>query len=161
MIEKNSKPTQVNELIHVAPQRGAMTSFPEPLVYTGTMMESVGEGDGRLRNRRGIRRKTSPFNIMLILLGSAVLIVLYISNVIKVTQLLGEINRMETRHRRILMEQELLRAQVNRMSSLERVRKIGEEQLELKNPETPPVWIKVDQEKVRAVEEASKEKWEQ
>ncbi|MBI3006213.1 MAG: hypothetical protein HYY49_12480 [Ignavibacteriales bacterium] len=132
-----------------------VSSIPEPTVYSGTMMENLAETvDKTGRNRKATRRKFSTFNLMLILIGSAIIIVLYISNVIKVSQLLAEVNALEMRHRRISMEQELLRAQVNRLSALERVRKLSEEQLGLKNPKNPPVWIKVDEEKIRSVEEA-------
>ncbi|MEK7749226.1 MAG: FtsL-like putative cell division protein [Bacteroidota bacterium] len=133
----------------------SISSIPEPTVYGGTMMENMGkESPAPGNNRPAARRPRSTFNLMLLLVGSAVAIVLYISNVIKVSQLLAEINKLEGQHSRILMDQELLKAQINKMSSLERIRKLGEENLGLKNPTEPPVWIKVDEEKIRALEEA-------
>lgn len=137
----------------------SISTIPEPTVYGGTMMENMGKELPTPGNNRPVaRRKLSTFNLMLLLVGSAVAIVLYISNVIKVSQLLAEINKLEGQHRRILMDQELLRAQINRMSSLERIRKLGEENLGLKNPKEPPVWIKVDEEKIRALEEATQQR---
>ncbi len=153
---------RTNPLDAVAFDDPGASSIPEPTVYSGTMMENLAESiDKTGRNRKIARRKFSTFNLMLLLVGGAIVIVLYISNVIKVSQLLGEINRLEAQHQRIMMDQELLRAQVNRMASLERVRKLSEEQLGLKNPKEPPVWIRVDQEKIKSVEEvrnASKKK---
>lgn len=105
------------------------------------------------RARRIVRRRVSPFNIVLLLLAAAVFIVLYIGNIIAVDQLLNEINALETQHQRILMEQEMLKAQINRLSSLERIREKAEEELGLQNPKEPPVWLEVDQQKVREVEE--------
>jgi len=135
----------------------SISSIPEPTVYGGTMMENMGkELPGN--NRPAARRPRSTFNLMLLLIGSAVAIVLYISNVIKVSQLLAEINKLEGQHRRILMDQELLKAQINKMSSLERIRKLGEENLGLKNPTEPPVWIKVHEEKIRTLEEAAQKR---
>ncbi len=137
----------------------SISSIPEPTVYGGTMMENMGkELPAPGNNRPAARRTRSTFNLMLLLVGSAVAIVLYISNVIKVSQLLAEINTLEGQHRRILMDQELLRAQINKMSSMERIRKLGEENLGLKNPTEPPVWIKVDEEKIRALEEAAQKR---
>jgi cell division protein FtsL len=137
----------------------SISSIPEPTVYGGTMMENMGkELPAPGNNRPAARRTRSTFNLMLFLIGSAVAIVLYISNVIKVSQLLAEINTLEGQHRRILMDQELLRAQINKMSSMERIRKLGEENLSLKNPTEPPVWIKVDEEKIRALEEAAQKR---
>jgi cell division protein FtsL len=106
------------------------------------------------RPRKIIRRKVSPFNIVLLLLAAAVFIVLYIGNIIAVDQLSNEINALETQHQRILMEQEVHKAQINRLSSLERIRQRAEEELGLQNPKEPPVWLNVDQQKVREVEEA-------
>ena len=137
----------------------SISSIPEPTVYGGTMMENMGKELPAPGNDMPVtRRPRSTFNLMLFLVGSAVAIVLYISNVIKVNQLLAEINKLEGQHRRILMDQELLKAQINRMSSLERIRKLGEENLGLKNPTEPPVWIKVDEEKIRTLEEAAQKR---
>lgn len=148
-------PTKTDQLENVMLRSSSVSSIPEPTVYGGTMMENLAEsGEVGGKNRKSTRRTFSTFNLMLMLVGSAIIIVLYISNVIKVSQLLAEINKLEAQHRRMTMEQEFLRAQVNRMSSLERVRKMSEEQLGLKNPKDPPVWIKVDEEKIRAVEDA-------
>lgn len=137
----------------------SISSIPEPIVYGGTMMENMGkEATATGNNRPALRRKLSTFNLMLLLVGSAVAIVLYISNVIKVNQLLAEINRLDGQHRRILMDQELLRAQINKLSSLERIRKLGEENLGLRNPKEPPVWIQLDAARIRALEEASQQR---
>jgi hypothetical protein len=47
----------------------------------------------------------------------------------------------------------MLKAQINRMSSLERIRKMAEDDLRLRNPKDPPQWIRVDGDKVRDIEE--------
>ncbi|TSA24958.1 hypothetical protein D4R75_00395 [bacterium] len=108
-------------------------------------------------NRRYIRRKVSPFNIILVLMGTAAAIVLYISNVIAVNQLVNDIHKSDVRLQEILSDQEALRARINQMSSLERIRKRAEDELGLKNPADVPGWIDVDQEKIRSTEEASRE----
>ena len=108
-------------------------------------------------NRRYTRRKVSPFNIILVLMGTAAAIVLYISNVIAVNQLVNDIHRSDLQLQEILSDQEALRARINQMSSLERIRKRAEDELGLKNPADVPGWIDVDQEKIRTTEEASRE----
>jgi cell division protein FtsB len=90
---------------------------------------------------------------MLMLIGSAIAIVLYISNVIAVQQLVREVGVLRTRYQQILNEQEVLKAQINRMSSLERIRKMAEDDLGLRNPKDTPRWIQIDGEKVREIEE--------
>jgi len=107
------------------------------------------------RERRVLRRRVSPFNIMLGLLVFAVAIVLYIGNIIAVEQLMRDIGQLEARHRRILADQEILRAQVNRMSSLDRIQKMAEDQLQLKLPTVAPQWITVDSNRIEEVEQAA------
>jgi cell division protein FtsL len=108
-------------------------------------------------NRKYTQRKVSPFNIILVLMGTAAAIVLYISNVIAVNQLVNDIHKSEVRLQEIQSDQEALRAHINQMSSLERIRKRAEDELGLKNPADVPGWIDVDQEKIRTIEEASRE----
>lgn len=134
---------------------------PRPDVYPGNMpvgrpLEGAPISPGP-RNRRIVRRRTSPFSIILILLGTAVAIVLYISNIIAVNQLLGEINSLRSQYERISMEQEILRAQINRMASLERIQEKAQSDLGLKNPADSPVWLQIDRQKVKEIEEARKE----
>ena len=92
---------------------------------------------------------------MLGLLVFAVAIVLYIGNIIAVEQLMRDIGQLEARHRRILADQEILRAQVNRMSSLDRIQKMAEDQLQLKLPTVAPQWITVDSNRIEEVEQAA------
>jgi cell division protein FtsB len=106
-------------------------------------------------NRRFTKRRVSPFNIILVLMGTAAAIVLYISNIIAVNQLVNDIHKSEVRLQDILSEQEILKAHINQMSSLEHVRKRAEDELGLRNPTDVPRWLNVDQDKIRSVEEAT------
>ena len=105
-----------------------------------------------LRNRKTVTRKVSPFSIMVMLIAAAVGIVLYISNIIAVNQLLNDVNALENEHRQILMEQEILRAQINRLASLERIQEKAEE-LGLTSLREPPVWLTVDPDRILGIEE--------
>ena len=107
-------------------------------------------------NRRYTTRKVSPFNIIMVLMGTAVAIVLYISNIIAVDTLVNDIHKSDVRLQTILSEQEVLRARINQMSSLERIRKRAEDELGLRNPTDVPGWITIDEEKIRTIEEASR-----
>jgi cell division protein FtsB len=108
-------------------------------------------------NRRFTKRRVSPFNIILLLMGTAAGIVLYISNVIAVNQLVNDIHKSDVRLQNILSEQEILKAHINQISSLEHVRKRAEEELGLRNPTDVPRWLNVDQDKIRTIEEAARE----
>jgi cell division protein FtsL len=129
-----------------------------PVIYGGTPPGSSPQHEFvrqalAARNTPVLRRKISPFNIMLALIGAAIAIVLYIGNVIAVQQLLKEVADREARLQQVLNDQEMLKAQINRMSSLERIRKMAEDDLRLHNHKDPPQWIRVDGDKVRDIEE--------
>ena len=132
------------------------------LIYSGTMpvppQTELPAGTTKPpTNRRFTKRRVSPFNIILVLMGTAAGIVLYISNIIAVNQLVSDISKSELLLRDILSDQEIARAHINQMSSLERVRKRAEDELGLRNATDVPRLLTVDQEKIRTIEEASRE----
>jgi cell division protein FtsB len=90
-------------------------------------------------------------------MGTAAAIVLYISNIIAVNQLVNDIHKSDVRFQDILSEQEILKAHINQMSSLEHVRKRAEDELGLRNPTDIPRPLNVDQDKIRTLEEATRE----
>lgn len=128
-----------------------------PEIFSGDIGRSHSPLGGG-KNRRISRRKVSPFNIMLMLIGAAIAIVLYIGNIIAVNELLAEINSLQMQHQRILVDQEMLRVQVNRMASLERIQQIAETELGLRSLREPPEWLPVDHEKAREIDESLKER---
>ncbi|MGD1046097.1 MAG: septum formation initiator family protein [Bacteroidota bacterium] len=105
------------------------------------------------RDKKHKRRRVSPFTIVLLLLGGAVSSVLYIGNILAVGHLMVQINLLQTKHQQILNEQELLKAQINRLSGLERIQQLAHDQLGLQNPRQLPVWIEIDPERINEVEE--------
>ena len=125
---------------------GTMPVPPEAELPSGTTQPPT--------NRRFMKRRVSPFNIILILMGTAAAIVLYIGNIIAVNQLVNDIHKSDVRLQDILSEQEILKAHINQMSSLEHVRKRAEDELGLRNPTDVPRWLNVDQDKIRTVEAA-------
>ncbi len=154
-----TEPIAEQPFIHTPPASPAPASLPPipsstPDVFPGDMARSSPLFGSR--NRKIRRRKVSPFNIMIMLIGGAVAIVLYIGNIIAVNELLAEINSLQAEHQRILMDHELLKAQMNRMASLERIQQIAEEELNLRSLREPPAWLPVDQEKITEIEEATK-----
>jgi cell division protein FtsL len=76
---------------------------------------------------------------------AAVAIVLYISNIIAVNRLAVEVNDLQQKYAAVLNGNEILRAEINRRSSLERIGKIANEQLGLQHPEQQPQVLDVDE----------------
>jgi hypothetical protein len=146
--------------------RRATDSSDQPkerrLIYSGTMpvppQAELPPGTTKSpTNRHFTKRRVSPFNIILVLMGTAAAIVLYISNIIAVNQLVNDIHKSDLYLQGIVSDQEKLKAQINQMSSLEHVRQRAEDELGLRNPTDIPRWLNVDQDKIRTVEEAARE----
>lgn len=136
------------------PETPTAPSLPRGYVFPGTMPRpstSIPES-APVQNRRPTRRRYSPFNVVLWLLLAAIASVLYISNVIAVGRLAAEIGTLDDRYRSIINEQEMLRAEIVRLSSLERVRRIGEERFGMNYSEAVPGWLTVDPERVKELE---------
>jgi cell division protein FtsB len=152
--DQRSKSQQASDPSNKPQQRrliygGTMPVPPQAELPSGTTQPPT--------NRRFTKRRVSPFNIILVLMGTAAAIVLYISNIIAVNQLVNDIHKSDVRFQDILSEQEILKAHINQMSSLEHVRKRAEDELGLRNPTDIPRPLNVDQDKIRTLEEATRE----
>ena len=135
------------------------------MVYNGAInapnSQTTSANDAQtVHNRKQSRRKISPFTVVLLLLCGAVASVLYIGNILTVGQLMTRINRLQIKHQQMLNEQELLKARINRLSGLERIQQLAQDQLGLQNPKKLPVWIEIDQERISQVEEILQQQME-
>ena len=128
------------------------------MVYNGTSPQAEHSSDtdpvpSSQKNRKPSRRKISPFNVIVILFGVAVVSVLYISNILAVGRLVVQIDQLQKQHQQLTNDQELLKAQINRLSTLDRVQQIAQNQLGLHAPKQIPMWIAVDPERAQQIEE--------
>jgi hypothetical protein len=135
------------------------------MVYNGTVEPSndTAASANTLKepaNKKQTKRRVSPFTIVLLLLGGAVSSVLYIGNILTVGHLMVQINLLQIQHRQILNEQELLKAQINRLSGLERIQHLAHDPLGLQNPKQLPIWIEIDPERINEVEEVFQQQME-
>ncbi len=119
---------------------------PRERVFPGNMPPPVmPEGTARREKPRArTKRRVSPFTVVVGLILTAVASVLYISNVIAVSQLAAEIGKLEEEYGTILNEQEMVRAQIARLSGLERIRRIAEEEYGMQYSGAVPGWLTVD-----------------
>ena len=96
-------------------------------------------------------RKHSTTNIVGLMFSLAILGLLYVSNVIAVNQLAKEIGDLTTRYNSALSTNEVLKAEINRKSSLDRINVLAQEKVGLTNPKEAPVWFEIDQEKIETL----------
>jgi cell division protein FtsB len=104
------------------------------------------------------RRKTKTSNIVGMLFVIAVLAVMYVGNVIAVNNLAKEVSDLNARYNQIISTNEVIKAEINRKASLERISLIAQEKLGMINPKEAPIWFEVDDEKLKAVKETLEEK---
>jgi len=141
------------------------TQGETPRVFNGTFVPpgeagyaSPNNNEQRTtENKKFSRRNSSTFNRILVLIASAVVIVLYIGNIIRVGELLFEIGKLQDAHQRNVNEQEILRAQINRMSNLDRIQSLAESRVGLITPKQSMQWLELDQTKIQDVEEGMNE----
>jgi len=99
------------------------------------------------------RRRTRTSNIVGIIFIVAVLAVMYVGNVIAVNNLAKEVNDLNARYSQIVSTNEVIKAEINRKASLERISLLAQEKLNMVNPTEAPVWFEVSAEKVNEVKE--------
>ncbi|SRR5712692_242160 len=100
-------------------------------------------------NRPFRKRRVSTFNLIFLLFLLALVSVLYISNIIAVNQLVVEVEDLKTAFVKVENLNEILLSEVNRKSGMERITRIATKQLNMQYPKHPPIWLEVDEEKLR------------
>ncbi|NUN69929.1 MAG: hypothetical protein HUU02_09495 [Bacteroidetes bacterium] len=103
--------------------------------------------------RVNAKKRTKTSNIVGILFLTATVALLYVGNVIAVNNLAKEVNDLNARHSQIISTNEVIRAEINRKASLERISLMAQEKLSMVNPKEAPVWFEMDREKVNEVQE--------
>ncbi len=102
-------------------------------------------------NRRVTRRRFSTFNTILLLFGVAMVIVLYVNNILTINQLAGEVGTLQARYDAVQNVNAALRADINRKSSWERIGRTATEQLGLVFPKEQPQGFNIDESALRRV----------
>ncbi|HEV8539128.1 MAG TPA: septum formation initiator family protein [Bacteroidota bacterium] len=121
-------------------------------VYNGTTDVQMHQGAPR-GNRPIKRRKRSPFNIIFLLVITSVLIVIHVWNKIVVNRLVAEVGDLQVQYDKIVYTNEVLRAEIDKKSSLERIVKLASERLGMASPREQPVWFTIDDDRIRGPEQ--------
>jgi hypothetical protein len=115
-------------------------------VYNGT----PGGGTtpyGSRPNKRGIRRKVSTFNIILLLFGLGGGVVFYVHNIITINRLSAEIDKLRARHDQLVKEIAELRSDVSIKSSWDVIGGLAAAR-GLRPAQRQPEWITIDRDRI-------------
>jgi cell division protein FtsL len=93
--------------------------------------------------RRRRMRGLTTFNIVIVLILFAVLVTVYISNVVAVDNLMIQKIELEREEQLLLQDRETLRAEINMLSSYNRIQKIATEELGLVHANQQPYSLTV------------------
>jgi hypothetical protein len=100
-------------------------------------------------NRRGVRRKVSTFNIILLLFGIGGAIVFYVNNILIINRLASEIGQLESAYQKIEGINQSLRTDVSAKSALEQISPKAHDLLGLRASQTQQVWFTIDRDKLK------------
>lgn len=89
------------------------------------------------------KKELTTFNIVMLMIFSAVVVVTYIHNVVSVDRLLMEITTFEKREADLKQQSERLRASINMLSSYTRIQDIALNQLKLIHNRQQPLSLNV------------------
>ena len=114
------------------------------IVYNGDAAVSGGTNEFARRNNRAIPRKRHSTLLRIVLLMTASLvIVFYVWNKITVNRLLVEVNDLNSQYQKLLTDNDLLRAEINRKASIDRIATVAA-RLGLVYPKQQPTWFDAD-----------------
>ncbi len=99
------------------------------------------------------RKKTKTSDVVGILFLVAVAALFYVGNVIAVHNLAKEVNDLHAQYNQIISTNEVIKAEINRKASLERISLMAQEKLGMTNPKEAPTWFEADREKELDVQE--------
>jgi hypothetical protein len=102
-------------------------------------------------NKKGVRRKASTFNIILLLFGLGGAIVFYINNIIAINRLSADIDELRARHDRMLKSNTSLRSEISKKSSWDRIGGLAAAN-GLRPAQRQPEWITLDRNRIRELE---------
>lgn len=114
-------------------------------IYSGDPQQKVPGYAVRPSNKKvGMRRRVSPFNIVVALFAAALIGVLYIGNLLAIKQLNAEVNQLQHQYDTLVNANKVLRAEINRKSAWERIGAIAVQQLGMIHPKERPEVLEVN-----------------
>ena len=106
--------------------------------------------------RKPAVRKTKTSTIMFVVFFVVSGCLFYTSTVIAVLRMGREMNELTMRYNTIVSTNEVLRADINRKSSLERITQLAAEKADMVNPGEAPAWFEIDRAHIDALSSGSR-----
>ena len=123
-------------------------------IYNGSVVPGHAGFVTRL-NAKGVRRKVSTFNVILLLFGLGGAIVSYINNILVINKLAAEIGQLETQYGKVNAVRESLRAEIARKSTLEHINAFAQGELKLHQDLRQPEFFVIDRGKLSEMQAAT------
>ncbi len=118
-------------------------------VYSGDSKPKNPGYAARPANRKVTQqRRRSTFNMIAVLFVSAIAIVLYIGNILTINQLAVEVHRLQTQYDKIMNDNNVLQAEINRKSAWEKIGAAATDRIGLIHATEAPQMIDVDEDKL-------------
>jgi cell division protein FtsB len=105
------------------------------------------------KTKPAARKRRSTFNVVTFLFCLAIAIVLYISNILAVNQLVVDVNQLHARYNSVLNRNSLLRAELSKKTTRDRIVQIAEKELGLVSKGTMQGSFDVEQDKLEKFKE--------
>lgn len=142
-----------------------MPKFNDRQIYNNAVsfpVDMPNESPGYALPRQNVRRvnvkkRTKTSNIVGILFLIATTALLYVGNVIAVNNLAKEVNDLNAKHSQIESTNEVIKAEINRKASLERISLMAQEKLGMTNPKEAPIWFEIETDKEIDIKENLKD----
>jgi cell division protein FtsB len=125
-------------------------------IYNGSVVPGH-TGFAIRSNNRGVRRKVSTFNIILLLFGLGGAIVFYINNIITINRLASEIGQLEAEYGKMNAVRESLRAEIMRKSALDHISAIAQDEIGLRQDLQQPEYFTIDRARLAEMQQAVEE----
>jgi len=123
-------------------------------IYNGPVVSGHSGFVTRL-NAKGVRRKVSTFNVILLLFGLGGAIVFYINNILVINKLAAEIGQLETQYGKVNAVRESLRADIARKSTLEHISAVAQSELKLRQDLRQPEYFTIDRKSLSEMQAAA------
>jgi hypothetical protein len=140
---------------HTRDGEAQLPLFTDRPIYGGDAVlydpQGSAPGYAMRTERKPAAKKTHMPTVMLIVFIAVVGCLFYTSTVIAVIRLGREMNELTTRYNTVISTNEVLRADINKKSNLERITQMARDNSGMINPREAPSWFEIDHARINAL----------